>query len=62
MKIPRSELPVITAVVNTAPALAMPDPPSVPAAAAVESGTRPQDKDVTPVPARADIGNWPDPM
>ncbi|MFE4544421.1 hypothetical protein [Arthrobacter sp. NPDC056727] len=62
MKIPRSELPVITAAVNTAPVKAVPDPPPGPALVAGEAGTRPQDKDVTPVPVRADIGNWPDPM
>ena len=60
MKIPRSELPVMTAAVNTAPVKAVPDPPPGPAAAAGESGARRQDKEV--VPARADIGNWPDPM
>ena len=59
MKIPRSELPVFTAAVNTAPVKAVPDPPPVPAG---ETRIRPAEKEVTSVPARADIGNWPDPM
>ncbi|MFC7850485.1 hypothetical protein ACFUTU_18605 [Arthrobacter sp. NPDC057388] len=62
MKIPRSELPVFTAAVNTAPVKAVPDPPPGQAAAAGESGMRPEGGDAAPVPARADIGNWPDPM
>lgn len=62
MKIPRSELPVIMAAVNTAPVKAVPDPPPGPAAAAGDSGTKQPDREATPVPARADIGNWPDPM
>ena len=86
MKIPRSELPVITAVANTAPVKAVPDQPSGPAAAAGPratatipappgqgqaaaapsgaggGGARPQGDEVAAVPARANIGNWPDPM
>ncbi|MDQ0620445.1 hypothetical protein QFZ33_004469 [Arthrobacter globiformis] len=83
MKIPRSELPVITAAVNTAPVKAVPDQPSGPAATAGPrttatipaspvqgpaaaapsgAGARPQSDEVAPVPARANIGNWPDPM
>jgi hypothetical protein len=62
MKIPRSILPVIIPAVNTAPATAAPDSPAGTAAAAGEPGRRAQDKDVTPVRVRADIGNWPDPM
>lgn len=63
MKIPRSELPVITAAVNTAPVKAVPDHPPGPAAAAPgAAGTRPQGDEAAAVPARADIGNWPDPM
>ncbi len=81
MKIPRSELPVITAAVNAAPAKMVPDQPSGPgssaavptgprqspvqgptAAAPGGAGTRPPGDEVAGVPARADIGNWPDPM
>jgi hypothetical protein len=63
MKISRSELPVITAAVNTAPVKAVPDQPPGPAAAAPEAAAvRPQGDGLTAVPARADIGNWPDPM
>jgi hypothetical protein len=45
MKIPRSELPVVTAAVNTAPVKAVPDPPSGRATAAGASGMR-QDKGI----------------
>ncbi|MFE4833444.1 hypothetical protein ACFRAU_02050 [Arthrobacter sp. NPDC056691] len=62
MKIPRSELPVITAAVNAAPVKAVPDLTSGPAAVADAAAVRPQGDGVAPVPARADIGNWPDPM
>jgi hypothetical protein len=63
MKIPRSELPVMTAAVNTAPVKAVPDQPSGPVAAAADAAAvRPQGDGAAPVPARADIGNWPDPM
>ena len=64
MKIPRSELPVITAAVNTAPVKAVPDQPSGLAAAAAPdaAAVRPQGDGSASVPARADIGNWPDPM
>ncbi|RAM35599.1 hypothetical protein [Arthrobacter globiformis] len=83
MKIPRSELPVITAAANTAPVKAVPDQPSGPAAAAgprstatipappvqgsaaaasIGAGGRDQGDEVAAVPARANIGNWPDPM
>lgn len=83
MKIPRSELPVITAAVNTAPVKVVPDQPSGPAAAAGPRATatipappgqgqaaaapsgavsRAQGDEVAAVPARANIGNWPDPM
>ncbi|MET3932458.1 hypothetical protein ABIE00_000504 [Arthrobacter sp. OAP107] len=62
MNISRSELPVITAAVNTAPVKAVPDQPSGLAAAAAPdvAAVRPQGDAL--VPARADIGNWPDPM
>lgn len=63
MKIPRSELPVITAAVNTAPVKAVPDQPAGPAAGGPGgAGTRPQGDENAAVPARANIGNWPDPM
>jgi hypothetical protein len=83
MKIPRSERPVITAGVNTAPVKVVPDQPSGPAAAAgprttatipapavqgpaaaapTGAGARSQGDEVAAVPARANIGNWPDPM
>jgi hypothetical protein len=80
MKIPRSELPVITAAVNTAPVKAVPDQPSGPAAAAGPRTTatipappgqgpaaaapsaRAQSDVVGAIAARANIGNWPDPM
>ena len=61
MKIPRTELPVITAAVNAAPVRAVPDQPSGPAAKG-GAGTRPQGDEIAAVPVRADIGNWPDPM
>jgi hypothetical protein len=64
MKISRSELPVITAAVNTAPVKAVPDQPSGPAAGAGPSSTATVSArgEVAAVPARANIGNWPDPM
>ncbi|UKA53808.1 hypothetical protein LFT45_19190 [Arthrobacter sp. FW305-BF8] len=83
MKIPRSELPAITAAVKTAPVKVIPDQPSGPAAAAGPrktattqappghgsaaaapsgAGARAQGDEVAAVPARANIGNWPDPM
>jgi hypothetical protein len=65
MKISRSELPVITAAVNTAPVKAVPDQPSGPAAGAGPSSTATvpaRGSEVAAVPARANIGNWPDPM
>jgi hypothetical protein len=63
MNISRSERPVITAAVNTAPVKAVPDQPSGPAAAAPDAATaRPQGDGGASVPARTDIGNWPDPM
>ena len=87
MKIPKSELPVITAAVNTSPVRAVPDQPPGPSAAAGPrstatvpagpiqgpvqgpaaaapggAGPRPHGDEIAAVPARADIGNWPDPM
>jgi hypothetical protein len=68
MNISRSELPVITAAVNTAPVKAVPAQPSgraaaaAPAAAPAAAAVRPQGGGGASVPAGADIGNWPDPM